>query len=206
MMVKYNKMMLFLLILSTVFIYGCEILSENDTVTYITPSKNSTYEKTFKALQLGEVFDYNYKLINANETSVKGWLELYEDGALVDDTIGGFSYTLAANKSEEEGNLGFGVIKSINDNFSVFFYTPAFTMAPMEIKYDLSHSENIYVWHQPDVDGTLAINKGEEVVLAVYREVSGSEVIKYDYQDPSAIEKMINEDHKVMLFKFKIDN
>lgn len=203
---KYISRIILILVIVTTLTIGCRIESKSDdTLAYISHSKNSEYEKTFDELQLGTMFNYKYKLENANTTSVQGWLELYENGKIVDRNIDGFSYIVRPEKKGEEGNLGFGTIESIKSNSLIFFYSPAFTMAPRDIEYDLNKSDGINVWHNAINNQTLSIKEGEEVILAVYREIIDDEVIKYNYQNSDDIEKIIKEDNRVVLFKFKID-
>ena len=203
--IKCKSTIILILVFIATFTFGCSIESKgDDTLAYISHSKNLDYEKTFDELQLGRMFDYEYKLVNADKTSVQGWLELYEKGKMIDDNIGGFSYIIQPGKKGEEGNLGFGAIKSGNSKSSIFFYSPAFTMAPRNIEYNFNKSDGIEVWHDAINDQTLSIKKGEEVILAVYREIIGNELIEYNYQNPDSIEKIIKEDKRVVLFKFKI--
>ncbi|MEA1974166.1 MAG: hypothetical protein U9N10_01265 [Bacillota bacterium] len=72
--------------------------------------------------------------------------------------------------------------------------------------FTFNENDNIYTWQNAIIDKTFKIKKGEEIILAVYREIKGNELIHYDYQKSDSIKKIINKDSKVLLFKFKIDD
>ena len=205
--IKYKSAVILIITFIVIFTFGCsDVSKDNKTIAYISQSKNSDYEKTFNELKIGRIFDYEYKLVNADKTSVQGWLEVYEKGKMTDDNIGGFEYIFRLSEKGEEGNLGFGAIESANGNSSIFFYSPSFTMTPYNIEYDFNKDVGIKSWANAIKEQTLSIEKGQEVILAVYRERKGNELIEYNYQNPDSIEKIIKEDNKVILFKFKIDD
>lgn len=205
--IKYKSAVILIIAFILIFTFGCNDVSKDDkTRAYISQSKNSDYEKTFNELKIGRIFDYEYKLVNADKTSVQGWLEVYEKGKMTDDNIGGFKYIFRTSEKGEEGNLGFGAIESANGNSSIFFYSPSFTMTPYNIEYNFNKDQGINSWANAIKDQTLSIEKGQEVILAVYREIKGNELIEYNYQNTDSIEKIIKKDNKVILFKFKIDD
>ncbi len=205
--IKYRSAVILIIVFIVIFTFGCSDVSKDDKIiAYISQSNNSDYEKTFNDLKIGRVFDYEYKLVNADKTSVQGWLEVYENGQMIDDNIAGFKYIIRSSKNGEEGNLGFGVIESVNGNSSIFFYSPSFKMTPYNIEYDFNKDIGINSWANAIKDQTLSIEKEQEVILAVYREIKGDNLIEYNYQNSDSIEKIIKEDNKVILFKFKIDD
>lgn len=197
------------LVIGLLFSISCETINinENKTVAYISRNNESNYEKTFNELNLGKIFDYKYKLDNADKTWVRLWVEGYENGEKIDpNPLSSYNYYLNPNKNSEEGKLGFGIIDSSNKNSSIFFYSPSSTIHPIDLDFNFNENSNIYTWRNAINDETYKIKKGEEIILAVYREIKGNELVHYDYQKSDSIKKIISEDSKVLLFKFKIDD
>jgi len=60
----------------SLFIVGCGngTISEVEHAAYISVNENSQYEKTFKDLNLGILYDYNLKVNNADKSWVNVWV------------------------------------------------------------------------------------------------------------------------------------
>src|SRR6056297_1208791 len=204
---KRKTFIILILAIGLLYSIGCEAINTNakETVAYISRNNDSNYEKTFKELNLGKIFDYKYKLENANKTGVSLWLEGYENGEKIDpNPLRAYNYYLNPNKNSEEGKLGFGIVNSSDKNSSIFFYSPSSAVQPMDFNFTFNENNNIYTWRNAINDKTFEVKKGEEIILAVYREIKGNELTHYDYQKSDSIKEIIDKDSKVLLFKFKI--
>jgi hypothetical protein len=178
---------------------------QDNTIVTITANKDSDYEKAFKAMNLGIVFDFHMKETKADESWVKLWVEGYRDGVKMEPFhLTGISYGLSPNPIEE-GHLGFGIINQNSESPLVFIYTPSGGMQPHSIEGFNMADGGISTWdHAILEDETMGLETGETKLLAVYRQGKGS-MRTYDYQDPDSVQQMIEEDVTVLLFKIKVE-
>lgn len=117
-----------ILVIGLLFSIGCEAINTNvkETVAYISRNNDSNYEKIFEELYLGKIFDYKYKLENADKTWVCLWVEEYENGEkIAPNPLSSYNYYLNPNENSEEGKLSFGIVNSSDANSSIFFYSPS---------------------------------------------------------------------------------
>ncbi|KOS64095.1 hypothetical protein AN161_04005 [Lysinibacillus sp. FJAT-14222] len=190
-------------ILSTLFLLflsGCTNQKETELAT-ISINTDSKYVSTFKDLNLGILFDYNFKLNNADKSWVDLWVESYKDGQLESNSLTTLSYGQSPNEVEE-GNIGFGIIKNDDESFA-FLYGPNVKATPQKI--DKIHSVgNISGWNYAIEDETVELELDETYLLGVYRESKGDSMRTYDFHDENEVKKMIDDDHLVYLLKLKI--
>ncbi|MFB7159952.1 hypothetical protein [Lysinibacillus sp. NPDC056232] len=198
-----NKYFIFS-ILSTLFLLflsGCTNQKDTELAT-ISMNTDSKYESTFKDLNLGILFDYNFKLNNADKSWVDLWVESYKDGQLESNSLMTLSYGQSPNKVEK-GNIGFGIIKT-DDESLAFLYGPSVKSIPQKIGKIPSTESSVSGWYSAFGDETVKLKLNETYVLGVYRESKGNSLRTYDLQDENEVKKMIDEVHLVYLLKLKI--
>lgn len=84
-MLKRFYTFLVIIIITMVFGTGCSgESSSNNKIAYISSNTDSEYKNTFKELLIGELFDYNLKLPNADKSWVNIWVEGYSNGKAVE--------------------------------------------------------------------------------------------------------------------------
>ncbi len=102
-----------------IFLVICASCSNDEfEVSTISVNADSGYENTFNDLNLGNLFDFNFYLPDADQRSVTLWVEKYEDGEKDDKPLIELSYYDSPNKVGE-GNVGFGMIDSDTEHFFI---------------------------------------------------------------------------------------
>lgn len=204
-MVKRYGIVLMLILAVIIFIsIGCNSVNNHNKVAYISANDNSEYENTFKELNLGFLLDYNFKLLNADNSWVSIWLEAYSNGKPIEPFhLMELSYGLSP-KQVEEGPIGFGIIDSNNKEKLLFLYSPYGKVGPHSIESDLFVESGINMWDCAIGSGKIGLEFGQELILGVYRQAEES-LRTYDYQNLDSINQMINEDTTVILLKIKVD-
>ncbi|MEK4534547.1 hypothetical protein NST21_04195 [Peribacillus sp. FSL K6-1552] len=186
-------------ILSLIIISGC---TNKDSIATISVNSDSEHTNTFKKLNLGELYDFDFKLNNADKTWVNVWIESYKDGKQEPQPIAELSYGKSPNKVEE-GNLGFGIINT-NDTRLGFLYAPNVTATPQKI--DKIHSVDVFSgWDYAIGEDKVELKLGETYLLGAYRESNGNSIRTYNLQDENEVKKMISDDKIVFLLKIKIE-
>ncbi|MFE4894846.1 hypothetical protein [Peribacillus butanolivorans] len=186
-------------ILSLIIISGC---TNKDSIATISVNSDSEHTNTFKKLNLGELYDFDFKLNNADKTWVNVWIESYKDGKQEPQPLAELSYGKSPNKLEE-GNLGFGIINT-NDTRLGFLYAPNVTAAPQKI--DKIHSVGVFSgWDYAIGEDKVELKLGETYLLGAYRESNGNSIRTYNLQDENEVKKMISDDKIVFLLKIKIE-
>ncbi|MFI8496836.1 hypothetical protein ACIGC1_29105 [Peribacillus butanolivorans] len=186
-------------ILSLIIISGC---TNKDSIATISVNSDSEHTNTFKKLNLGELYDFDFKLNNADKTWVNVWIESYKDGKQEPQPLAELSYGKSPKKVEE-GNLGFGIINT-NDTRLGFLYAPNVTATPQKI--DKIHSVGVFSrWDYAIGEDKVELKLGETYLLGAYRESNGNSIRTYNLQDENEVKKMIGDDKIVFLLKIKIE-
>lgn len=198
-----KKQSIFFCILTIVLlsiVTGCSLTNEKPTISINT---DSSYVKTFEDLNLGILYNFKFRLPNADKSWVNIWVERYEDGVRSPDPITQLSYGLSQNNIDE-GDMGFGIIDHVKESPSVFLYAPS-------VK---SHTETIEKIHNPNpikagdyaFEGNLELEYDQPYLLAVYRESKGNSIRSgYVYQDEQEVEELIDEHSLIYLLKIKVE-
>lgn len=182
-------------------ISGCNKSNDNTATATISVNSDSERVNTFKDLNLGILYDFTFKLNNANKNWVDIWVESYKDGKQEPHPIAKLSYGVSPKKVEE-GNLGFGIINT-EDTPLVFLYAPNVTTSPRKI--NKMHSVGMVSgWNYAIGKVKNKLKLGETYLLGVYRESHGGSIRTYNLQNNKEIKKIINEDSRVFLLKIKI--
>lgn len=189
------------LILSLIIISGCT--NSKDSIATISINSVSEHTNTFKKLNLGQLYDFDFKLSSADKTWVNVWIESYKNGKQEPQPLTELSFGKSPNKVEE-GNLGFGIINTDDDDRLSFLYAPNVTATPQKI--DKIHSVGVFSgWDYAIGEGKVELKLGETYLLGAYRESKGNSIRTYDLQDENEVKKMIKNDSIVFLLKIKIE-
>ncbi len=179
---------------------GCNI-NNNNTIS-ITATPESEYRNTFEELSLGQLFDFEFILPNADTSWVTLWVERYSDGKKEEQPIAELSYGRSSNK-KDEGKLGFGMINPRSEDSQVFLYGPGTTLQPSKTELGLDTNSS-FTWGYA-TEETIKLEIGETKVLAGYRQAAGNSIRTYGYQTEEDIQRMIEEDSVVLLLKIKVE-
>ena len=198
---RFTIFSLLIITIFMIFITGCT--NDKDKIAYISSNTNSEYEKTFKDLQLGIIYDFNLKLPYADKSWVNIWVEGYRDGKPMEPSIlTELSYGFSPQQVEE-GRMGFGIINSNND-IQLFLYSAGIHSLPQSVDNNLFSQSAISSWDYAIGSKEIGLKSGEEKIIAVYRRAENS-IRTYDYQDIDSLNKMIEEDTTVLLLKIKVE-
>ncbi|MEK4511151.1 hypothetical protein EJP82_02505 [Paenibacillus anaericanus] len=208
-MKRYRFITLLMVIMFTfLMVIGCSKADEpsgNEKIAYISAKENSQYEKTFKDLNLGVLYDYHLKLPQADKSWVKIWVESYKNGEKMDPFhVEELSYGNNPAPSVE-GPMGFGIINTNAEKPLFFLYSSDASIPPHEIE-NVLNQEGVRgsLWDYAIGKEEVALESGETLVLGVYRQFKES-FRPYDYQDNDQITQMINEDMTVLLLKIRVE-
>lgn len=191
-------------ILSVLLLSSCANKDSKDSVATISIQPESERTNTLKQLNLGELFDFDFKVNRADETWVTVWLERYTNGKQQAEPMLELSYGNSPNKTET-GNMGFGIIHTDDANRPLaFLYAPNVATTPQSI--EKVRSEGTFNgWEYAIDEGKVELNIGETYLLGAYRESKGNSIRTYDLQDEKQVKKMIQDDKTVLLLKVKIE-
>jgi hypothetical protein len=177
----------------------------NNIIAYISSYTNSEYEKTFKELNLGILFDFNLKLTKADKSWVNLWVEGYSEGkALEPFHLTELSYGLSPNKTEE-GRTGFGIMGPNSDEPQIFLYSTGIGQQPVVVNNFFKKTAGSS-WNYAIDSEAIGLELGEEKILAVYRQEDDNTMrAGYDYEDQASIDEMIKENKRVLILKIKVE-
>lgn len=201
-MLKKISIILLISIIISIFTVGCNGSNE-DKIAYISADPDSKYGETFEELGLGIIFNFDLKLNKFDKSWVNMWIEGYESGKMVSQSpLIDFSYGFGL-KEKERGKTGFGIINPHSDNMQFFMYGLGSSMEPKAIDDNFLNKLPVKSWDYA-FDRKIGLESGEELILAVYREVEES-LNMYDYGNLDDIKEMIDSDETVLLLKIKIE-
>lgn len=184
---------------------ACSNSETNEDIAYIWANSNSEYEKTFTDLNLGILFDFNFKFPKADKSWVTIWVEGYREGNPMEQfPLTKLSYGISPNEVEE-GSMGLGIINP-GSAPQLFIYSGGGSISTIPESMDDYLLKNLAVstWDYAIDDSKIALSSGEEKLLAVYRMAEKS-IRTYDYQDMDSINEMISEDGAVLLLKIMVE-
>ncbi|MFJ7736153.1 hypothetical protein ACIQ2D_07375 [Lysinibacillus sp. NPDC097287] len=199
----FSAMLIFILLVSSGCTKPAKQTKLDDTIATISPNQDSEYAKTFEDLHLGILFNFDFRLPEADQRWVTIWVESYKDGEKQPQPLAELSYGRSP-KQVEEGKLGFGIINPNTDAPLLFLYAPGITQAPKIIE----NNNSTYVtsgWHYAIGDEKVELKLGETKILAAFRQSSKSSMRTYGFLEEATVEKMVKEDNSVLLLKIKID-
>ncbi|QHE51490.1 hypothetical protein GS400_05335 [Pontibacillus sp. HMF3514] len=189
---------LFLLILVT----SCS--NGSDSKITIKPTPNSDYVTTFEDLNLGHLFDFEFRLPEADQRWVKVWVERYKDGEKVPGRVTELSYGKSP-QNLDKGHLGFGVISPDRKDNLFFLYAPGVKESPKKSQLTVNF-EGMQGWRYAiREEEETELKLGETKLLAVYRSSINNSMRNYDFQDEEQLDRMLKEDSENLLLKIKVE-
>ncbi|MBP3950114.1 hypothetical protein [Bacillus suaedae] len=194
----FGFILVFFLALSS----GCTN-SELEKKPTISIDSDSDYVTTFKDLNLGVLYDFDFKLPNADNSWVNLWVERYNDGKLDSQPLTQLSYGNSPTEMEE-GHLGFGIINPNSEAPLVFLYGPGVRTQPSVIEKE-SKTIMASAWDYAIGNEDVELELGETTILAAYRETESNSFRTVDLQDEEAVKTMIQQNDTVLLLKIKIE-
>ncbi|MFD2656426.1 hypothetical protein [Gracilibacillus thailandensis] len=190
-------MMMFIIL----FVVCASCANDQSEVPTISVNADSEYEKTFTDLNLGNIFDFNFYLPDADQRSVTLWVEKYEDGETAEKPLIELFYYDSPNKVEE-GNIGFGMINTETEDTIAYLYSPG---ANVQQAIRLGEEKTGTTWDYAFGDGEVELELGETKLLAAYRETNRNAFHPMDLQDEEAVNRMIEQGDLVLLLKIKVE-
>nr|WP_106779355.1 hypothetical protein [Lysinibacillus timonensis] len=183
-----------------IIISGCS----NSSIATIQVNRDSEYVKTFEDLNIGKLYDFDFKLNEADKTRVTIWVEKYEDGEKVEEPLSSLSYGQSPNKVDE-GHILFGLLNADNGVMSIFLSAPNVSKSPRIIE-SLYAPNTIETWEYAIGEEILDLVYDQTYILAVYRQTEGNSVRSgYDYQNELEFEEMLKENSVVCVLKIKLE-
>lgn len=198
-----KKHFIFIIILMFFLILSSGCTNSNDKAATISVNSDSEYVSTFEALNLGVIYDFDFKLPHANKRLVNLWVERYDDGNKASQPLVGLSYG-SGTKEVEEGHLGFGMIDANMEDTLVFLYAPGVSAKSSEIEKE-SKAGIFSSWEYGIGNKEVELDLNETKILAAYRETESNSIRTIDLQDEEAVKRMIKQDDIVFLLKIKIE-
>ncbi|MDL4839475.1 hypothetical protein [Aquibacillus rhizosphaerae] len=193
----FGSIVLLFLILTS----GCT--NTIDKTPTISVNSESEYVNTFEDLNLGILYDFNFKLPNADKSWVNLWVERYNDGKIDFQPLTQLSYGNSPNEVTE-GHLGFGMIGPNAEDTLVFLYGPGVSTHPSLIEKE-SKTDMFSSWDYAIGNEEVELELGETKILAAYRETESNSMSTIDLQNEESINKMIKQDDMILLLKIKIE-
>lgn len=202
---RFYPFVLVMIITTMFFSVGCSSEnSNNNKIAYVSANTDSEYNNTLQKLKLGEFFDFNLKLPNADKSWITIWVEGYSNGKAVEPVrLIELSYGLNPKKVVE-GQMGFGII-NYNNEPQIFLLSEGVRTDFHNIDNNLLSRDVPSCWDYAIGSKSIGIEPGEEVLLGVYRQEEGPLAAGYDYTDLNSVKQMISENTTVLLLKIKVE-
>ena len=203
-MKKTNFIFCAILVFTLIVNSGCTRSTKlNDTMATISPNQDSKYVKTFEDLHLGILYNFDFRLPEADQRWVTIWVDSYKDGKKEPHPLATLSYGRSPNQLEE-GELGFGIINPNSNDTLLFIYAPGITASPQKI--ESNNLPNVTSgWQYAIGDEKTELNLGETKILAAYRQSFKDSMKTYGFLDEETVKQMVKEDDRVLLLKIKIE-
>ncbi|GAA0339446.1 hypothetical protein GCM10008967_32210 [Bacillus carboniphilus] len=199
-----KKYILFISLSVVMLITSC---TKNDNHNSVAPTisinQDSEYANTFKELNLGILFEFNFYLPNADKRWVNLWVERYKEGNKDPRPLTELSYG-SSPKEVTQGRLGFGMINPNLNDTSVFLFAPGVSSPPSLIEKELNPNIKISTWDYAFGQDEVELELGETYILAAYRETERNSIKMIDLQAKDSVDQMIKRDDMVLLLKIKV--
>lgn len=198
---KINKLIFSLIIFLLLIIsVGCN--SEKKGIATVLANPNSDFVATFNKLDLGNLFDFEFKLPEAGDKCVYLWVESYVDGIKDPDPLINLSYRSSPDE-EVKDHIGFAILNLTSEETYVSLYGSGASSrrkVNFGLEEDVLNSLEYAIGNKP-----VELELGEEKILAVYRETKGNSVKTLNYDDEQVVEKAIEQSDLIYLFKIVIE-
>lgn len=193
------KNYLVVLVLIALLMTGCSQI-QGPT---ISANVDSDYVNTFRDLNLGVLFDFDFHSPHPDNNWVNIWVDRYSYGEkdpepMIQLTFGNGPLTI------EKSRVVFGIVNQDSDNALLFLQSSGFSTQLIQFE-NLFHKDFPRAWSYA-IDGKKTKLHPEETnILAVVRQSSQTNFMEaIDLQDEAQIAKMLNEDSTVLVLNMKI--
>jgi hypothetical protein len=183
-----------------ILVTGCS--TNTDAVATISVQEDSDYETTFQELHLGEIFDFHFNLKETEDQWVTLWVDEYVDGEKENNPAAEMAFG-GVPQDGKEGNLGMGIINAYSEAPLFFLYGPGVSSRPGEVITE-RNEELMETWEYALGQEEVALEEDGELLLAAYRANTGNSSRTVDFTDKADVERMIQEEDRVYLFKIKV--
>jgi hypothetical protein len=191
---------LFFILFGILIWAGC---SKNQDLPTISKNAGSAYEKTFNELSLGVLFDFDFRVPEADQRWVTLWVDRYHKGEMESEPLTQLSYGNSPQEVEE-GNLGFGMINPNSEDTMIFLYGPGVKSIPERMEEEFNQ-DLVTAWDYAIGEDEVELQLGETKILAAYRGTTGNSMRVIDFQDEDSINYLIDHYETVLLMKIKVE-
>ena len=179
---------------------GCSHSKEN--ISTISINSDSDYVKTFEELNLGILYDFDLVLHEPEQTELKVWVDMYENGKFIPEPITDLSYTFSSNEVKV-GNLGVWIIENESKPL-MFIYVPNANTIPQEIE-PINIPGRLHAWDYAIGNKPIELALDETYLLGVYRQTDRDSIRSgYQLQNEEDVMNMIKEHSLVFLLKMQL--
>lgn len=202
---KYLILLLILIMILTITIGCSNEDTEEEVAASISINNDSKYISTFTELNLGDMFDFNLRLPNANRSIVTIWVEGYKDGSSMgQEPLTELSYRFSPN-DVEENPMGLGIFNHNFDSKLLIYASGGKVLSdPTDIEGYVLNESGVSTGDYAIGSEAITLESGEEKLLAAYRQAEYS-LRTIDYENEDSINKMIEEDDVVLLLKIIVE-
>lgn len=194
-----------------ILLFGCSKGGDSESeeyIAYISANRDSDYVRMFEDLSIGNLFDFHLKQLKADQAWVNISVEGYYQGKPVEPfPLISLVYGRSPEGAVEEGPVRIGFIRSNQGMPSLFIKTSSVGMLPQSIEHPMMTAGAGSIWDYVIGEEPIGLKDGETKLLGVHRRFEANQPMQLHHlkQDSGAIQKMIEEDMAVLLFKIKVE-
>lgn len=197
-----KKQFVFVVILFLIVMLSAGCTSKDNDVATVSANPDSDFVATFNKLNLGNLFDFEFKLPEAENKWVYLWVESYVNGVKEPDPLISLGFGSSPDEKIQD-NIGFTMISLSSEETYVFLYGPGVS-GRRKIEHGLG--EDVFNSLEYAISNkTVGIELGEEKLLAVYRETKSNSIQSLNFDDEQVVEKAIEKSDLVYLLKIIIE-
>ncbi|GAA4077614.1 hypothetical protein [Amphibacillus indicireducens] len=197
-----KQQFVFVLILFLIIILSAGCTSKNNNVATLRVNQDSNYVETFEDLSLGNIFDFEFTLPEAENKWVNLWVDSYVDGVKQADPLISLNYGNSLNEADE-GHLGFALVTLDSADLLAILYAPGVSgRGVIERNPQEGVISSFEIINEQE---SIEIKTGEPTILAVYRETTNHSIRTVNLKDAASVEQIIKQDDLVYLLKIKIE-
>ncbi|TVX92520.1 hypothetical protein [Paenibacillus agilis] len=193
------------LLLVIMLLSGCSLFQTRSADEIAVIHTDDSYADTFKELGIGMVGNYSLKLHRADRSWVNIWVEGYKKGKKQDDPLLALSYGHYPDETYE-GRVGLTWIYGTDNKDMIKLYTGNSSAGMLEIDQFLGDKTEYGKtgWEYTTGEEGISLKSGETAIIGSFRMNKGSLRTGYDWNNPEAVEEMIQSNDIVMLLKIKV--
>ncbi|MBD8498603.1 hypothetical protein [Paenibacillus arenosi] len=182
-----------------------EHTADKDEIAVIDVDKSHDHAATFKALWIGKVGTYSLKLHRADRSWVDIWVEGYKKGKKLEQPLLALSYGRYPHETYD-GKVGLVWIYGANNKDMIKLYSESSSVGMVAIDQFIGDKSEAgrTGWEYTLGEDGLSLKPGETALIGSFRMNKGSLRTGYDWNDPEAVQEMIQSNDTVMLLKIKV--